>query len=31
MRCDIPSNQSAFVDLVLARPDYKNRTARDAE
>ena len=27
----IPSNQSAFVDLVLARPDYKNRTARDAE
>ena len=27
----IPSNQSDFVNLVLARPDYKNRTARDAE
>ena len=27
----IPSNQTDFVNLVLARPDYKNRTARDAE
>ena len=27
----IPSSKSAFVDLVLARPDYKNRAARDAE
>ena len=25
----IPSNQSDFVDLVVARPDYKNRKARD--
>ena len=27
----IPSNKTDFVNLVLARPDYKNRTARDAE
>ena len=26
----IPSNQTDFVNLVLARPDYKNRTAQDA-
>ena len=26
----IPSSKSAFVDLVLARPDYKDRAARDA-
>ena len=25
----IPSNQSDFVDLVLAQPTYKNRKARD--
>ena len=25
----IPSNQAAFVALVTARPDYKNRKARD--
>ena len=25
----IPSNQAAFVNLVTARPDYKNRKARD--
>ena len=25
----IPSNQEAFVNLVTARPDYKNRKARD--
>ena len=25
----LPSNQSDFVDLVVARPDYKNRKARD--
>ena len=27
----IPSNKEAFVNLVLARDDYKDRTARDAE
>ena len=27
----IPSSKSAFVDLVLARPDYKDRATRDAE
>ena len=26
---EIPSNQAAFVALVLARADYKNRKARD--
>ena len=25
----IPSNQADFVALVIARPDYKNRKARD--
>ena len=25
----IPSNQADFVNLVTARPDYKNRKARD--
>ena len=25
----IPSNQSDFVDLVIAQPTYKNRKARD--
>ena len=28
---DIPSNQAAFVALVIARDDYKNRKARDTE
>jgi hypothetical protein len=27
----IPSSKAAFIDLVLARPDYKDRAARDAE
>ena len=27
----IPSNQEAFVNLVLARDDYKDRATRDAE
>ena len=27
----IPSNKEDFVDLVTARADYKDRTARDAE
>ena len=27
----IPSNQEAFVNLVTARPDYKNRKTRDDE
>ena len=27
----IPSNKTDFVNLVLARPDYKDRVARDAE
>ena len=27
----IPSNKTAFVDLVTARSDYKDRAARDAE
>ena len=27
----IPSNQADFVSLVTARPDYKNRKARDDE
>ena len=27
----IPSNKADFVTLVLARDDYKNRVARDAE
>ena len=27
----IPSNKDDFVTLILARSDYKNRTARDAE
>ena len=27
----IPSSKSAFVDLVTARPDYKDRATRDAE
>ena len=27
----IPSNQADFVNLVTARPDYKNRKARDDE
>ena len=27
----IPSNQADFVALVTARPDYKNRKARDDE
>ena len=27
----IPSNQADFVALVVARPDYKNRKARDDE
>ena len=27
----IPSNKEAFVNLVLARDDYKDRTTRDAE
>ena len=26
---EIPSNQAAFVALVIARDDYKNRKARD--
>ena len=26
----IPSNKEDFVNLVLARPDYKDRTTRDA-
>ena len=28
---EIPSNQAAFVALVIARDDYKNRKARDTE
>lgn len=27
----IPSNKEDFINLVLARPDYKDRTTRDAE
>jgi len=27
----LPSSKSAFVDLVLSRPDYKDRATRDAE
>ena len=27
----IPSSKSAFVDLVIARDDYKDRATRDAE
>ena len=27
----IPSNKTDFVNLVTARPDYKDRAARDAE
>jgi len=27
----IPSDQTSFVNLVLARPDYKNRKVRDDE
>ena len=27
----IPSNRTDFVNLVLSRPDYKDRVARDAE
>ena len=27
----IPSNQADFVNLVTARPDYKNRKSRDDE
>jgi hypothetical protein len=27
----IPSNKTDFVNLVTARPDYKDRVARDAE
>ena len=27
----IPSNKSDFVDLILARPDYKNRKTREDE
>ena len=27
----IPSNKEDFVNLVTARDDYKDRTARDAE
>ena len=27
----IPSNKTDFVNLVTARADYKDRTARDAE
>ena len=27
----IPSNKADFVTLILARADYKNRAARDAE
>tara|TARA_R100000656_G_scaffold112407_1_gene84540 strand:- start:39 stop:314 length:276 start_codon:yes stop_codon:yes gene_type:complete len=27
----IPSNKTDFVNLVIARPDYKDRAARDAE
>jgi len=27
----IPSNKTDFVNLVLSRPDYKDRVARDAE
>ena len=27
----IPSNKTDFVNLVLARPDYKDRATRDAE
>ena len=27
----IPSNKTDFVNLVTARPDYKDRTTRDAE
>ena len=27
----IPSNKTDFVNLVLARPDYKDRVTRDAE
>ena len=26
----IPSNKAEFLALILARPDYKDRTARDA-
>ena len=26
----IPSNKTDFVNLVLARPDYKDKTAREA-
>jgi len=26
----IPADREAFVNLVLSRPDYKNRTQRDA-
>lgn len=27
----IPADKQAFVELVIARPDYKDRDARDAE
>jgi hypothetical protein len=27
----IPSNKTDFVNLVMARPDYKDRATRDAE
>lgn len=27
---DMPANEQRFVDMVLARPDYKNRVAREA-
>ena len=27
----IPSSKEAFVNLVLSRPDYKDRTTRDEE
>ena len=27
----LPSNKTDFVNLVLARPDYKDRATRDAE
>ena len=27
----IPADKEAFVQMVMARPDYKNRSAREAE
>ena len=28
---DMPADEQRFIDVVLARPDYKDRAARDAD